>query len=160
MGIRFGLQNICIAAVVLLFTPPAEAFEGKVIRVLDGDTIEVLREKHPERVRLNGIDCPEKAQAFGMKAKQFTSDLCFGNVVSVEERGHDRYGRTIGGIKTADGIDVNHELVAAGMAWWYEKYSPHENQLKDLQEKSRSEKRGLWADPDPVAPWDFRHRKR
>lgn len=124
-----------------------------------GDTIEVMHENHPERVRLNGIDCPEKAQAFGTKAKEFTSNLCFGKTVQVEEHGHDRYGRTIGEIRTGDNKDVNHELVAAGMAWWYRKYAPKDSVLQELEETAKREKRGLWADPAPVAPWDFRHKK-
>lgn len=160
VGIRSALRNTCTVAAVLLCIPAAVAFEGKVVRVLDGDTIEVLHDRQPERVRLNGIDCPEKAQAFGSKAKQYTSGLCFGKVVSVEEHGHDRYGRTIGEIKTSDGKDVNHELVGAGLAWWYRKYAPKDTVLQELEEGARREKRGLWADPDPVAPWDFRHRTR
>ena len=134
-------------------------FEGKVVRVLDGDTVEVLHEGSPERIRLNGIDCPEKSQAFGQRAKQFTSSLCFGKVVRVEDHGKDRYGRTIGEV-FADGKDVNRELVRAGLAWWYRKYAPNDAELKRLEQEAKEAKRGLWADAEAMAPWDWRHRGR
>lgn len=155
MNIR---AEILSAITTLLFlATPCLGFEAKVVRILDGDTVEVLRDGRSERIRLNGIDCPEKAQAFGYKAKEFTSKLCFAKIVRVQDHGKDRYGRTIGELILADGRDVNHELVAAGMAWWYRKYAPNDMVLKDLEETAQKEKRGLWVDITPTAPWDFRH---
>jgi endonuclease YncB( thermonuclease family) len=130
-----------------------------VVRVLDGDTIEVMRDRRTERVRLNGIDCPEKGQPFGTGAKQFTSRLAFGQAVTIRSSGHDRYGRTLGDIVLPDGRSLNQELVRAGMAWWYRQYSKDKT-LEDLESEARSQKRGLWSDPHPIAPWEWRRGRR
>ncbi len=107
----------------------AADFTGKVVGVSDGDTITVLHHGQGERIRLHGIDCPEKRQAFGNRAKQFTSRLTYGKEVTVEVYGVDRYGRTIGDVILTDGRVLNHELVKAGMCWWYRKYAPNDKQL-------------------------------
>lgn len=148
------LISACLGAPAL-----ASQFQGKVTRVLDGDTVEVLLDKESVRIRLSGIDCPEKAQPFGQKAKELTSSLCFGKVVTVQEFGTDRYGRTIGELST-DGLDVNHEIVRNGLAWWYRKYAPRDTVLEKLEQQAKQEKRGLWADEHPIPPWEFRHKKR
>jgi endonuclease YncB( thermonuclease family) len=110
-------RNLIIKAVaflwfLLIVVRPSLAadFTGEVIRVLDGDTIEVLHEKKPERIRLYGIDCPEKGQAFGQKAKQATSSLLFGKEVRIESHGRDKHGRTLGTVFDGD-LNVNQELV-------------------------------------------------
>jgi endonuclease YncB( thermonuclease family) len=131
-------------------------FSGKVVRVVDGDTIEVMHDGRPERVRLNAVDCPEKGQAFGTRAKEFTSNLVFGQIVTIQSSGQDRYGRTIGDVILTDGRSLNQELVKAGMAWWYRQYS-HDRTLESLESEARSHRRGLWADAHPIAPWDRRH---
>lgn len=95
-------------------------FSGEVVGIADGDTIKVMHDGRPEKIRLFGIDCPEKGQAFGNKAKQFSSELAFGKTVTVQEHGLDKYGRTIGVVILPDGRNLNRELVAAGLAWWYE----------------------------------------
>ena len=122
---------------------------------MDGDTIEVMHLGEAERIRLNGIDCPEKAQAFGQRAKQFTSDLAFGKVVTVKVMGHDRYGRTVGEVALPDGRNLNRELVKVGLAWWYQRYS-NDATLGQLESEARATKRGLWSDPQPIPPWKFR----
>ncbi|MBX9725048.1 MAG: thermonuclease family protein [Candidatus Obscuribacterales bacterium] len=127
--------------------------------MLDGDTVEVFRDNRPVRIRLNGIDCPEKAQSFGMKAKELTSSLCFGKTVTVNDLGKDRYGRVIGEL-TVNGQDVNQEIVRNGLAWWYRKYAPHDRVLEKLEVEAKQEKRGLWKDENPTPPWDFRHSKK
>jgi endonuclease YncB( thermonuclease family) len=113
-------RNLIIKAVALLCFllivvrhGMAADFTGEVIRVLDGDTIEVLHEKNPERIRLDGIDCPEKGQAFGQKAKQATSSLLFGKEVRIESHGRDKHRRTLGTVFDGD-LNVNQELVKAG----------------------------------------------
>jgi endonuclease YncB( thermonuclease family) len=113
----------------------------------------------PEQVRLNGIDCPEKTQAFGTAAKKCTSDLVFGKIVTVESKGKDRYGRTLGLVSLPDGRSLNGELVKAGMAWWYRAYS-NDKSLEALEAEAREAKRGLWADKDPTPPWNYRKAKR
>lgn len=136
---------------------PAE-FSGKVIGVADGDTITVLDGTSQIKIRLNGVDCPEKAQAFGTKAKQFTSSLVFGQTVTIRAKEKDRYGRTVGDVVLSDGRILNHELVRSGLAWWYQKYAPSDTVLRGLEAEARAAKVGLWADPNPVAPWEFRRR--
>lgn len=86
---------------------------------MDGDTIEVLHSQHPERIRLSDIDCPEKGQAFGKKAKQPASALVFGKEVTLQTHGKDKYKRTIADVLLPDGTNVNHELVKEGWGWWY-----------------------------------------
>jgi len=131
----------------------------KVTAIKDGDTIEILKDGKPLRVRLLGVDAPEKNQDFGTRARQFTSDLCFGKNVNLVVDGTDRYGRTVGTIILPDGRTLNQELVRGGFAWHYKAYSKDEG-LGRLEEEARSEKRGLWAGKNPTAPWDFRKNQR
>ncbi len=135
-------------------------FSGKVVAVKDGDTLEVMKERVAVRVRLYGIDCPEKGQAFGQRAKQFASDLAFGKTVKVIEKGRDRYGRTVGEVILEDGQSLNRELVRAGLAWWYRQYAKKDAELKALEGNARKAKTGLWVDADPVPPWNWRRGKR
>lgn len=133
---------------------PAQ-FSGKVVGVADGDTISVMHNDRAEKVRLNGIDCPEKHQAYGARAKQFTSERLFGQIVTVIVSGTDRYGRTLGEVILADGTSLNRTLVEEGLAWWYRRYSD-DDALRQLEEEARAAGRGLWADREPVPPWEFR----
>lgn len=135
-------------------------FTGQVVGVMDGDTIEVLDDKKTVRIRLQGIDCPEKSQAFGNRAKQATSELVFGRRVTVETHGQDKYKRTLGEVRLADGTHVNRELVAEGWCWWYRKYAPDDLILGGLEAAARVTKKGLWVDADPVPPWKYRKSKR
>jgi len=110
------------------------AWTGKVVGIADSDTITVLNGKTPVKIRLYGIDCPEKGgQAFGNKAKQFTSDMVFKKQVQIEPMDQDRYGRTVAWV-FVDGKNLCEELVAAGLAWHYKKYSSDQN-LADLEAK-------------------------
>ncbi len=146
---------------LFLFASPAlaEDFTGKVVGVTDGDTIRVLWDKEEIKIRLEGIDCPESHQAFGTKAKQATSELAFGKTVTVQAKGKDRYGRTLGEIILPDGTNLNRELVRSGFAWWYKRYSKDES-LGRLEAEARAAKLGLWADPNPVPPWEWRQERR
>ena len=108
----------------------ASDFTGLVVSVLDGDTIEVLHDQHPERIRLNGIDCPEKGQAYGKRAKQAASELVFGKQVTLQTFGQDKHGRAIADVVLADGTNVNHTLVKDGWCWWYRKYAPGDTVLE------------------------------
>jgi endonuclease YncB( thermonuclease family) len=124
--------------------------------VLDGDTIEVLHSLHPERIRLSGIDCPEKGQAFGNRAKQAASKLAFGKDVILDTHGQDKYGRTLADVLLKDGTNVNHMLVKDGWCWWYRKYAPENGELEKLEAEAREARKGLWADPQPVPPWEWK----
>lgn len=108
-------------------------FSGSVVSFLDGDTIEVLNGHHTERIRLSGIDCPEKGQAFGTRAKQAASALVFGKEVTFQTHGCDKYKRTLADVILRDGTNVNHELVKDGWCWWYKKYAPGNAVLEELE---------------------------
>lgn len=151
-----------VVLLVLLELSPVGAvsdYQGQVVGVIDGDTLEVLHHLHPERIRLSGIDCPEKGQAFGQKAKRAASDLAFGKDVTIQTRGHDKYKRTIGDVILLDGMNLNKELVKQGWCWWYRKYAPGDTVLEGLERDAREAGKGLWAEPNPVSPWKWRKRK-
>lgn len=131
----------------------------RVISIKDGDTIELLKDGKPLRVRLYGVDAPEKNQNFGTRARQFTSELVFGQAVQLQVKDTDRYGRTVGIIYLPDGRSLNKELVRAGFAWHYKAYSK-DPALAALEIEAREARRGLWVDPSPTAPWDFRKTRR
>lgn len=137
------------------------AWSGKVVGIADGDTITVLRDKVQVRIRLYGIDTPERGQAFGKRAKQFTSGIVFGENVRVESITEDRYGRTVG-IVFLDGLILNEELIAVGLAWVYTRYCdrPICQNWKRLEFEVREAKMGLWSDPHAIPPWEFRRTKR
>ena len=135
-------------------------FSGPVVSVLDGDTIEVLHNQHAERIRLSGIDCPEKGQAYGKRAKQAASELVFGKEVSLQTFGKDKYGRTLAEVLLPDGTNVNHTLVKDGWCWWYRKYAPGDTVLDGLEKEAREGRIGLWADPHPMPPWEYRKASR
>ena len=149
--------------VLLLLSVPAssqtDTFTGKVVSVSDGDTISVMRTGRAVKVRLHGIDCPEKKQPYGTRAKRFTSDMAFGMEVEIRVQTTDRYGRIVGEVILPDGLSLNKQLVYLGLAWWYRKYAPNDRTLKALEEGARAEKKGLWADKNPVPPWEWRQGK-
>ena len=124
------------------------------------DTLEVLNGHHTERIRLSGIDCPEKGQAYGQKAKHAASELVYGKEVTVQTRGHDKYTSTLGNVLLPDGMSLNQELVKQGSCWWYRKYAPGDTVLEGLEKEAREKRKGLWADPQPVPPREWRKRSR
>lgn len=130
------------------------AFSAKVIKISDGDTITVLSDKEQTKVRLYGIDAPEKKQDYGQKSRQFLASLIAGQVVEVESKGKDRYKRTLG-IIHHKGQDINAQMVLNGYAWAYAKYSII---YVDHERLARENKRGLWQSSDPTPPWEWRKR--
>jgi endonuclease YncB( thermonuclease family) len=138
---------------------------AKVIGISDGDTITLLNEDNTQlKIRLAGIDCPEKNQAFGNRAKRLLSEKVFGNVVRVEIRGIDRYDRALGIVRLGD-EDINEYLIHEGVAWHYKHYAKdqpaEESKRYDLaQESAKKAKKGLWIQENPTAPWDFREQRR
>ena len=131
----------------------------KVIGVKDGDTVEVLYYQLPMIIRLEHIDAPEKKQAFGTVSKQKLSDLCFGKIVTIVSTGkkgnYDSRGRMIAEIYVNEKTCLNKEMLKAGLAWHYKKYSSS-SEYAQLEDIARKNKFGLWSDKNPVAPWDFR----
>ena len=136
-----------------------DVLTGKVVSIQDGDSITVLHAGRQVPVRLWGIDCPERYQPFSRRARQHTSDAVFGKTVRVEVRETDRYDRIVGTVYTADGRELNAELLREGLAWWYRRYAPGRRDYEALEEEARRAKRGLWTDADPVPPWEWRRRK-
>ncbi|RZT93722.1 thermonuclease family protein [Rivibacter subsaxonicus] len=133
-----------------------------VVGIADGDTLTVRCETPVGptsiKVRLAEIDAPEKAQAFGERSKHNLSDLCFNRSAVVVPQTTDRYGRTVAHV-ACGGRDANVEQVRAGMAWVYDKYVG-DQLLYSVQEDARSARRGLWSDPQPIPPWEWRNARR
>lgn len=162
-----GPTRRCAAAIVVFYlaglvfaAPPkvVEELSGKVISITDGDTIKVLVNKESVTVRLEGIDAPESGQSFGKKAKEALAEMVASKTVTVKKTGTDRYGRTLGFVIVGD-VDANAKLIENGWAWHFKKYNDEER-LAKLEEAARKEKRGLWADEKPLAPWDYRARQK
>lgn len=152
-------RSLLVLLLAVALTANGQELHGRVIGVLDGDTIELLVGKTKHRIRLNGIDCPEHNQAYGSKAKQFTSDWVFGQMVTVEIKTKDRYGRLVGNVVLSSGVILNNELVAHGLAWHYHQYS-QDKSLAALESQARESRIGLWADSLATPPWDYRKAKK
>jgi endonuclease YncB( thermonuclease family) len=139
----------------------AKTIEGLVVGVADGDTITVLdQQKNTYKIRLQGIDAPEKKQAFGEKSKQSLHDLVHRKQVRIEYDKEDKYGRIVGKV-TVDDVDVCLQQLVLGMAWHYKKYQNEQSVsdralYSDTELKSKSLKLGLWTEDTPMPPWEFR----
>ena len=148
---------------ILLMLPTilfAQVISGKVVKIADGDTFTLLVNNHDQvKVRLDGIDAPEKKQAFGNKAKQYLSSMIWGTPVTVKVLKKDRYGRSIGKVSTSKFKDVNLEMIKAGYAWHYKEYNDDKT-YASAEISARKNKRGLWRDKNPIKPQDFRKIKR
>lgn len=134
----------------------------RVVSVHDGDTITGLDDTKTQfKIRLDAIDAPELGQPFGQASKKALSEMVFGKDVAVIAKTKDKYGRTVGHV-LIEGQDVNLMMLEQGMAWHYKHYD-HNARLSRAEEEARAGKKGLWADRDPVPPWDWRkehqHRK-
>lgn len=159
--------NMFLVALLFLSSAAAQAalLEGRVVGVADGDTITILDNTNTQfKIRLAGIDAPEKKQPFGNVSKKSLSDMVYGKQVTIDWNKQDRYGRTVGKV-LIDGVDANLEQVKRGFAWFYKKYQ-NEQSLQDrldylnAQEAAETSKVGLWVDKEPIAPWDFRKNRR
>jgi micrococcal nuclease len=150
-----------VAFLVLALTTAllADELRGKVVSIADGDTITVLdANKKQHKVRLTGIDAPEKKQAFGAKSKDRMGELVAGKDVVVEWKENDTYGRTLGKVRQG-ALDINLQMIKDGMAWHYKKFSKSE-EFSKAEAEAKVDKKGLWADPNPVPPWEFRKLKK
>ncbi len=150
---------------VLAFAAHASEIQGRVVAVADGDTVTVLdAQRVQHRVRLQGIDAPESPQPFGQRSRQFLAAMVYNQEVVVSVDKVDRFGRAVGVIYL-DGQDVNLRMVEAGMAWHYKQYQREQTRAQRrayaaAEKAARRDRLGLWADPNPVAPWDFRRARR
>ena len=152
-------NKIIVLTVALLFIPLClYAWEGKIVSVIDGDTVKVLSNDIQVKVRLASIDCPEKGQPYSQVARKFTASMVAGKIVKVWPTDTDQYGRTVAFVFVRS-TDLNKELLKAGLAWHYKRYS-RDPELAKLEFEARAKKVGLWKEPDAVAPWEWRKQNR
>ena len=154
---RPHLSTAFFVTLLLAAFPAYAVVSGRVISVHDGDTLTVLIEHRPVRVRLTDIDAPELGQPFGTRSRQSLSDLCSGKSAALDVRNQDRYGRTLAQV-TCAGTDANAEQVRRGYAWIFIRYARRDSPLYALQSEARAAHRGLWMDPSPTPPWDWRRK--
>lgn len=165
--INFNLAGVfaVVALSILTTAIHAETLSGRVVGIADGDTLTLLdATKTQHKIRLAGIDSPEKSQPFGQHCKKNLSDLAYDRLATVESNKLDRYGRVIGKV-WVESQDVNLEQIRRGCGWHYKKYqneqSPEDRlSYNSAEELARANRIGLWADQNPVPPWDWRHTRR
>ena len=151
----FTLITFCIS-----ISLHCQVITGKVTAITDGDTFKLLtQDSILITVRLANIDCPEKKQPFSKRAKQFTTDAIFGNTVKMEVLKKDRYGRSVADVIYKDSKHLSQELLKAGLAWHYIKYSK-DSFFQALENEARKNKVGLWQDPNAIPPWEWRANKK
>lgn len=150
---------LCLCTQITSAANPPKKVKGKVVRIMDGDTFELLVNKTTYKIRLSAIDAPEKGQDFYQRSKQALADLCFNKTVTVELLRKDRYQRWIGDVYSADGQYINGRMISDGYAWHYTEYSKSAP-LAAAQATAKRQKLGLWSLPKPEAPWLFRAEKR
>lgn len=158
-----SLKKYCICVVLLCCASvvQAETWQGTCVSVIDGDSLMVTHAEGKKEIRLHGIDAPEFNQAFGRQARECLRDLVLQQKVTVEPLDTDTYGRTIAKVHTRDGC-VNERLIADGCAWVFTRFCKPDDKKawNALEQSARQQKLGLWSQPDPVAPWNFRSSKR
>ncbi len=153
---------VVLSCSVFVISPVfAQTFQGKVVHVADGDTITVIHDGNEEKIRLYGVDTPEKKQDYGQQDKKFTADLVAGRVVEVDAIDTDRYGRTVG-LVFIKGKNLNEELLRNGYAWQYKQYCKKSfcSDWLALERAASRSQRGLFADPYATPPWEWRKDKR
>lgn len=136
----------------------AGQLHGTVVKIADGDTFTILIDQKQKRVRLYGIDCPERNQDFGLAAKKFTTSCVAGKKVLVVQKHKDRNGRIVG-VVFVDGFNLNEALLREGYAWQFTRYD-NSPEWTALQDAARKQRKGLWQQPSPIPPWEFRARRR
>lgn len=160
------MRALCVAVFMLFLSVSAFArseVTGKVVKVSDGDTITVLAPGNRQvKVRLYGIDCPERKQAFGQRARQFMAQRTAGENVRVEIMDYDRYGRTVGVVYAENGQNVNRELLSSGMAWVYTQFCKASfcDEWKSVEQNAKKAGVGLWVERRPTPPWEWRKMRR
>ena len=168
------IRSLLVLSALLLGVAHADTLTGRVVGVADGDTITVLdasRQQH--KIRLQGIDAPEKAQPFGQRSKENLSRLVFNKDVRVEWEKRDRYKRIVGKVWVQPAscptcpmtLDAGHTQITVGLAWWYRKYAGEQSAqdrgaYEFSEQEARAKRAGVWADADPVPPWDWRKGER
>lgn len=163
LGFILCFHSVLVSSQVVYTKAPdlkKRTFTARVIRIMDGDTMEILYQQIPTKVRLAHIDCPEKRgrQPFGNNAKKALSDLCFGQNITVYAEKYDRYRRLIAVVLNNKKQVVNQEMIKQGMGWHFKKYSS-DPLYAQLEITARKNKVGLWRDTNPTPPWEWRKSK-
>ena len=152
-------KHIIFLLIVLSLPIQSKTLKGKIVRVSDGDTIVLLDSTNTQhRIRLDGIDCPEKGQPFGRKATDFAKELTLGKTIVVEWEKKDRYNRILG-VVYADNINVNKELLKNGLAWHYKHFN-NDQELADLEQQAKDKKLNIWSEKNPIEPYKWRKGER
>ena len=158
---RLMMKLFSIILILLTITATIEAqtkLKGKAIKIIDGDTFDLLVDKTTYRIRLADIDCPEKGQDYYKISKQALSDYLYGSTIEVTFTKKDRNGRILGSVYNGP-VYINLIMVEEGYAWHFKKYSTDQRFAK-AEINARKAERGLWKQPKPIAPWDFRQIRR
>jgi endonuclease YncB( thermonuclease family) len=148
------MRKLLLFTLLLPLTLFSVEFTGKCVGVIDGDAILVMENGKEVRIRLWGIDAPEKDQAFGIMAKKYLSDAVFGKPVKVEMVDNDMSGTAVG--KVYHNAYINLKIVKDGLAWHYVKYAPNDKALRSAEKEARDKRRGLWSHTNPTPPWEWR----
>ncbi len=165
------MKNLALIWVLLLFIPinsctcnngndtslkKGSIVSGKVIAIIDGDTYDILlQDNKTVRVRMEGIDAPERGMPYYQKSKKYLSDLCYGKHIKIKITGVDDYKRILAYSYLEDGRELSQEMIKAGLAWHYKKYNSDKT-LSYLEKKARNQKKGLWSEKNPMPPWTNR----
>ena len=149
------MRLLTFVFLLIAFPALAETFSGRVVSIHDGDTITVLAESRPLKVRLAEIDAPELRQPYGDRARESLADLCLDKPALVKVIDRNRQGG-INGRVHCDGIDANAEQVHRGMAWVYKRHAESTSPLYYLEDRAQRSREGLWAEPSPAPPWRWR----
>jgi endonuclease YncB( thermonuclease family) len=170
------MKRLAMALLLVLSgkTVVADTLTGRVVGVADGDTVTVLdADRRQHKIRLGGIDAPEIAQPYGQRSKENLSRMVFNKEVRVEWDKRDRYDRIVGKVWVQPAscptcpmtLDAGHAQITVGLAWWYQKYAKEQSPADRgayafSEQEARAKRVGLWSDPDPVAPWEWRRTAR
>lgn len=158
------LLGIGILLFVLALPADANELRGEVVGITDGDTLTVVDKSFQQyKIRLAGIDAPERKQPYGNVSRQYLGDICFRKEVRVTWEKQDRYGRIIGKVY-CNSEDAGLNLIRKGLAWWYRQYSREQSpddqdRYADAEQRAKTSRQGLWNEPAPTAPWDWRKNK-
>ena len=155
-----GMWRLLLLLCTIFLICCSKEFTAKVVAVSDGDTLVVQQGSTRKKIRLYGIDCPEGNQQFGSEAKRFTMKLVLSKQVRIEPLYNDPHHRIVAKVFLPDETYVNAEITGAGYAWWYRRYAKGDQVLENREREAKSAGRGIWADLNPVPPWNFRHQER